>query len=90
MKKEDISIPNSEFQIPNSLSFEQAVARIDEIVKLLERGDAPLDESLTLFEEGAKLIKNCGKMLDDAEHKIVRLQRDADGKPEELAFDESD
>ena len=90
MKKEDISIPNSEFQIPNSLTFEQAIARIDVIVKLLERGDAPLDESLTLFEEGAKLIKNCGKMLDDAEQKIVRLQRDADGKPEELTFDETD
>ena len=72
------------------LTFEQAVFRIDEIVKLLERGDAPLDESLTLFEEGSKLIKGCGKMLDDAEQKIVRLQRDIDGKPEELAVDETD
>jgi len=72
------------------LTFESAVIRIDEIVKLLERGDTPLDKSLSLFEEGAKLIKNCGKMLDDAEQKIVRLQKDADGNPEELAFEETD
>ena len=39
------------------ISFEKAVARLDEIVKLLEKGDAPLEQSLELFEEGAKLIK---------------------------------
>ena len=69
------------------MTFEESAARIDEIVKLLERGDAPLDKSLALFEEGAKLIKNCGKMLDQAEQKVVRLQKGADGQPEELEFD---
>ena len=69
------------------LTFEQSAARIDEIVRLLEKGDAPLDKSLALFEEGAKLIKTCGKMLDQAEQKIVRLQKGADGQPEELEFD---
>ena len=68
------------------LSFEQAVARIDEIVRLLEKGDAPLDQSLALFEEGAKLIKSCGKMLDKAEQTVVRLQKGLDGNPEEAAF----
>ena len=72
------------------LSFEQAAARIDEIVRLLERGDAPLDKSLALFEEGAKLIKTCGKMLDDAEQKVVRLQKGADSRPEELDFDDGE
>ena len=72
------------------LSFERAAARIDEIVKLLERGDAPLDQSLALFEEGAKLIKNCGKMLDEAEQTVVRLQKgiDAQSEPKEIPFDE--
>ena len=68
-------------------TFEQSAARIDEIVRLLEKGDAPLDKSLALFEEGAKLIKACGKMLDQAEQKISRLQKGADGQPEELEFD---
>ena len=73
-----------------ALSFERSVERLDHIVKLLERGDAPLDESLALFEEGAKLIKSCTKMLDNAEQKVVRLQKGADGKPEESTFEESD
>jgi len=72
------------------LTFEQAAARIDEIVKMLERGDAPLDKSLALFEEGAMLIKTCGKMLDDAEQTVVRLQKGSgiDYAPEEIPFDE--
>ena len=70
------------------MTFEQAVARVDEIVKLLERGDAPLDKSLALFEEGAKLIKICGKMLDEAEQTVVRLQKGADGEPEESIFND--
>ena len=70
------------------LTFEESAARVDEIVKLLERGDAPLDESLSLFEEGAKLIKNCGKMLDDAEQKVVRLQKGEDDVPMESLFDD--
>lgn len=70
-----------------NMSFEQALGRIDEIVKLLERGDAPLEQSLNLFEEGTRLIKNCGKLLDEAEQKVVRLRKGADGQPEELPFD---
>ena len=69
-------------------TFEEAAGRIEEIVRLLERGDAPLDKSLALFEEGAKLIKICGKMLDSAEQKVVRLQKGADGEPEESVFDD--
>ena len=91
MEKIDTSIPNSELQIPNShtpdsLAFEQAIARIEEIVKLLERGDAPLDKSLEIFEEGAKLIKTCGKMLDEAEQIVVRVQKGADDGVEESLF----
>ena len=82
MKKADTSIPDSE------MTFEQAAARIDEIVKSLEKGSAPLDESLALFEEGAKLIKIAGKMLDEAEQTVVRLQKGADGEPVESLFDD--
>ena len=68
-------------------SFEQSLARLEEIVKLLERGGAPLAESLGLFEEGAGLIKSCGKLLDEAEQKVVQLRKSADGSPEELPFE---
>lgn len=67
-------------------SFEQSLARLEEIVKLLEKGDAPLAESLGLFEEGAGLIRACGKLLDDAEQKVVQLRKSEDGSPEELPF----
>ena len=83
MNKKESIIPNSE------ITFEQAAARIDEIVQSLERGAAPLDESLALFEEGAKLIKIAGKMLDEAEQTVVRLQKGADGEPDmESLFDD--
>ena len=69
------------------MSFEQAAQRIDEIVRLLERGDAPLDKSLALFEEGAKLIRFCGKKLDEAEQIVVSLQKGDDGTIKEEDFD---
>jgi len=72
------------------ITFEQAASRIDEIVRSLEKGDAPLDKSLTLFEEGAKLIKICNSMLDEAEQRVVLLQITAGGEPVETLFgDES-
>ena len=70
----------------DNLTFEQAITRVDEIVKTLEKGDAPLEKSLSLFEEGTGLIKFCSKMLDSAEQKVVRLQKGADGAPEEQPF----
>jgi exodeoxyribonuclease VII small subunit len=68
-------------------TFEQSLARLEEIVKLLEKGDAPLAESLGLFEEGTGLIRTCGAMLDTAEQKVVQLRKSADGTPEELPFE---
>jgi len=71
------------------LTFEQAVARIDEIVSSLERGDAQLDKSLALFEEGVKLIESCGTMLDKAEQVVVRLQTAlGNEQPKEYLFDD--
>ena len=68
-------------------TFEQSLARLEEIVNLLEKGEAPLAESLGLFEEGAGLVRECGAMLDEAEQKVVKLRRSADGSPEELPFE---
>lgn len=69
-------------------SFEASLERLDTIVKQLEKGEAPLAESLALFEEGTALVKSCTKMLDDAEQKVVKLRKTASGEPEELPFDE--
>lgn len=68
-------------------TFEQSLSRLEEIVRLLERGDAPLSESLGLFEEGAGLVKACSKLLDEAEQKVVQLRKGPDGAPEELPFE---
>jgi len=70
--------------------FEEAMARLEAIVKSLEKGDAPLDQSLALFEEGTALIRTCGKLLDEAEQKVVRLKKGPDGEPIELPFDEEE
>ena len=70
------------------LTFEQALDRLDEIVRHLEKGDLPLSDSLTLFEEATGLLANCSKMLDEAEQKVVKLHKGADRKPEELPFED--
>ena len=70
------------------ISFEQSIARLDEIVRHLEKGDLPLDESLTLFEEGTGLIAACSKMLDKAEQKVVKLKKGPDREPVELPFED--
>ena len=70
-----------------SKSFEQSLARQDEIVRHLEKGDLPLSESLALFEEGTGLLTSCSKMLDEAEQKVVKLRKGADRQPEELPFE---
>ena len=69
------------------MSFEQAMARLEEIVSQLERGDAPLESALTLFEEGTALMKKCSAMLDKAEQKVVKLLPGPDGGPVEQAFE---
>ncbi|MGI6027280.1 MAG: exodeoxyribonuclease VII small subunit [Candidatus Scatomorpha sp.] len=70
-------------------TFEDSLSRLGEIVRSLERGDAPLADSLKLFEEGAGLITACTKELDDAEQKVVKLRKGPDGEPEELPFEEA-
>ena len=55
------------------LAFEAALARLEEIVRALDGGAAPLDESLALFEEGVRLVKLCSSKLDGAEQRVKIL-----------------
>lgn len=71
-----------------SKTFEASVKRLEEIVRQMERGDVPLEQALGLFEEGTGLIRSCTKQLDEAELKVVRLMKGADGEPVELPFTE--
>lgn len=70
-------------------SFEDALLRLEEIVKMLENGKAPLDESLSMFEEGVALVKLCGKHLDQAEQKIQLLVKNEQGEYHEEPFTNS-
>ncbi len=79
-----------------SPSFEQMMARLEELVKHLERGDLSLDESIRAFEEGIKLVKQCTSVLGEAEKKIQRLTEEgaaytgarAEAEPEEERGDD--
>ena len=68
------------------LTFEQAMGRLEEIVSQLETGDHALDTSLSLSEEGAKLMKQCTSMLDKAEQKVTKLRTDQNGALTEVPF----
>ena len=72
----------------NNLKFEEAIAKLDDIVKRLERGDVPLDKTLELFQEGTALIKYSGDKLDNAEQIVVKLAKGADGEPVETPFED--
>ena len=61
------------------MTFEVAIARLEEIVRALESGSAPLDKSLALFEEGVALVKLCNSRLDNAEQKVKILTAAPDG-----------
>ncbi len=70
------------------LNFEEAMARLEQIVRALEGGNVPLDESLTLYEEGVKLVKLCSSRLDNAEKRIKILVDGGNGTLVEQDFKE--
>ena len=59
------------------MTFEEALARLTEIVHRMEEGNAMLDESLALFEEGVGLVRFCTEALNKAEQKVTLLQKDS-------------
>jgi exodeoxyribonuclease VII small subunit len=63
----------------NKQSFEQSLRRLEEIVRQLEQGDVPLDESLKMYEEGIALSKACIEKLTQAELKVKKLGKDMEG-----------
>lgn len=62
-------------------SFETNMQRLEQIVRALERGDVPLEESLKLFQEGTALVRDCGKLLDDAQLQVQKVLTASDGSP---------
>lgn len=64
-----------------NMTFEQSMQRLEQIVRTLERGDAQLDESLKLFQEGTELVRSCGKLLDEAELSVKKVLTAPDGSP---------
>ena len=70
----------------NNFTFEQSLARLEEIVRMLESGSAPLDKSLELFEEGVGLVKSCNSKLDNVEQRIKILSRNDEGNMTESDF----
>ena len=60
----------------NNISFETALKRLEEIVKALESGNAPLDDAIKLFEEGVALTGHCNTLLKNAEQKVTMLVSD--------------
>ena len=70
-----------------SQSFEANLGRLEEIVKQLESGELPLEESMKLFQEGTALAASCGKLLDRAELEIVKLTKGPDGSLQEVPVD---
>ncbi len=63
-----------------TMTFEAAMSRLEEIVRALESGNAPLDSSLALFEEGVALVKLCNNRLDHAEQRVKLLTLGEDGR----------
>lgn len=71
----------------NNNTFEQSMQRLEQIVRAMERGDVPLEESLKLFQEGTELVRSCGKILDEAQLQVSKIMTAADGTPVEEAFE---
>ena len=70
-------------------NFEKNMSDLENIVTELEKGDLNLDESISKFEEGIKISKQCNKILEDAEKKIkILLEKDGEVKEENFMSEE--
>lgn len=68
------------------LSFEESMTRLEQIVRSMERGDVALEESLKLFQEGTELVKDCQKLLEEAQLQVKKIMTAPDGSSMEEAF----
>ena len=71
-------------------TFEASIERLEEIVRALENGDAPLEATLKLYEEGIVLVRTCTDRLEKAEQRVKMLQLRADGQAELVDFDQGE
>ena len=71
---------------PQNKTFEESMARLEQIVRAMERGDVALEESLKLFQEGTELVRSCQKLLDDAQLQVKKIMTAPDGSPVEDDF----
>ena len=67
-------------------SFESNMQRLEQIVRAMERGDVPLEESLKLFQEGTDLVRSCSQLLDQAQLQVKKIMTAPDGSPVEEEF----
>ncbi len=68
-------------------SFEESMADLEKIVRRLEAGDISLDDSLSEFEKGVSLLKDCEKKLDEAKGKVEQLIKNASGEIKSVSFE---
>ena len=71
---------------PQNKTFEESMARLEQTVRAMERGDVALEESLKLFQEGTELVRSCQKLLDDAQLQVKKIMTAPDGSPVEEDF----
>ena len=70
----------------NQATFEEDLKRLEQIVRAMERGEVALEESLKLFQEGTELVRNCQKLLDEAQLQVKKIMTATDGSPVEEDF----
>ncbi len=71
---------------PRNQTFEEAMSRLEQIVRAMEHGDVALEESLKLFQEGTQLVRSCQKLLDEAQLQVKKVLTAPDGSPVEEDF----
>lgn len=70
----------------NRTTFEEKMKRLEQVVRAMERGDVPLEESLKMFREGTELVQSCSKILDEALLMVKKIASAPDGSPTEEDF----
>ena len=69
-------------------TFEENMLRLEQIVRAMERGDVPLEESLKLFQEGTELVRSGNQLLENAQLQVKKIVTAPDGTPVEEEFDD--
>jgi len=75
-------LPDTQPAAADTLSFEKALAELEQIVTRLERGDVPLAEAIAIYERGEALKKRCEQLLGEAEARVEKIRLGAGGRPE--------